>query len=131
VGGLNLVMDNKDKYAKEAQERWGESDLYKQSQERVKNFTKADWERIKDEGEKLMKEIVAAMSKGPEAPEVQKLIAKHYDGLRAFYEPNLTMYRGLGDMYYNDPRFSAYYEKFHKGLAKFMMEAINVYCDNR
>lgn len=130
VGGLGLVMDSKDKYAEEAQERWGESDLYKQSQERVKKFSKADWERIKDEGEKLMKAMVAAMPNGAKSPEVQKLIARHYEGLRTFYEPNLTMYRGLGKMYYNDPRFSAYYEKFHKGLAKFMMEAIEVYCDN-
>lgn len=41
------------------------------------------------------------------------------------------MYRGLGNMYYNDPRFSAYYEKFHRGLAKFMKEAIDVYCDEQ
>lgn len=131
VGGLSLVMDSKDKYAQEAKERWGESDLYRQSQERVKKFSKTDWERIKEEGEKLMKEIVAAMSGGASSPEVQKLIAKHYEGLRTFYEPNLVMYRGLGNMYYDDPRFSAYYEKFHKGLAKFMKEAIGVYCDRQ
>jgi DNA-binding MarR family transcriptional regulator len=131
IGGLSLMMDAKVKYSEEAKDRWGESELYKQSQERVKKFSKADWERIKDEGEKLMKAMVVAMPKGVDSPEVQKLIAKHYEGLRNFYEPNLIMYRGLGNMYYNDSRFSAYYEKFHKGLAKFMMEAINVYCDNR
>jgi hypothetical protein len=78
-----------------------------------------------------MKQIVAVMDKGADSAEVQKLIAKHYEGLRTFYEPNLKMYRGLGDMYYNDPRFSAYYEKFHRGLAKFMKEAIDVYCDEQ
>ncbi len=131
AAGLATVLEHKDNYAEESKERWGESELYKQSQERVKKFTKADWERIKDEGAKLMKEIVANMSKGAKSEAVQKLIARHYEGLRVFYEPNLTMYRGLGNMYYDDPRFSAYYEKFHKGLAKFMREAINVYCDRQ
>ena len=131
VSGLVATMESVDRHAEEAKERWGESDLYKQSQERVKKFTKADWERIKTESERLMKQIVAVMDKGADSAEVQKLIAKHYEGLRTFYEPNLKMYRGLGDMYYNDPRFSAYYEKFHRGLAKFMKEAIDVYCDEQ
>lgn len=131
VSGLAVTRESGDKYADEAKERWGESDLYKQSQERVKKFTKADWERIKEEGERLMKEIVAQMDQGAESEAVQKLIDKHYKALRTFYEPNLKMYRGLGNMYYDDVRFSAYYEKFHKGLAKFMKEAINVYCDRQ
>jgi hypothetical protein len=71
------------------------------------------------------------MPEGPNSPIVQKLISQHYDRLRLFYEPNLMMYRGLGDMYVADPRFSAYYEKFQPGLAEFMKAAINQFCDNQ
>lgn len=131
IGGFVSVAESSDNYGKEAERRWGESDLYKQSQERVKKFTKADWERIRTEGEALTQQLAKQMKNGAESEVVQKLIARHYEGLRNFYEPNLVMYRGLGNMYYDDPRFAAYYEKFHKGLARFMKEAINIYCDRQ
>lgn len=120
-------MDNP--YQKEAEERWGHTDAYKQSAERVKKMTKEDFARIGKEGDDLMKEIVANMDKGAKSPEIQKLINLHYNNLRHFYEPNLEMYRGLASMYADDKRFSAYFEKYHEGLAEFMHDAMHHYCD--
>lgn len=120
-----------DAYAKEAKERWGTTEAWRQSQERYKKMTKADLARIKDEADKLMKEIAAHREKGPASAAVQALIARHYDALRTWYEPNLSMYRGLGDMYVADPRFAAYYEKYAPGLAQFMRDAMHAYCDNQ
>ncbi len=54
---------------------------------------------------------------------------KHHKGIEVFYDCSYEMYRGLGDMYVADPRFSAYYDKFRPGLAKWMQKAINYYCD--
>lgn len=118
-----------DAYAAEAKERWGHTDAYKQSMERYKKMTKADLARIKDEGDRLMKEIVARRDEGPASAAVQALIARHYAALRTWYEPDLAMYRGLADMYVNDPRFAAYYEKYAPGLATFMRDAMHAYCD--
>jgi DNA-binding transcriptional MerR regulator len=39
-----------DEYAAEAEERWGETDAWKQSQQRVSQFSKQDWGAIKAEG---------------------------------------------------------------------------------
>jgi DNA-binding transcriptional MerR regulator len=116
-------------YAEEAKQRWGSTDAYKQSQERVKKMTKEDMARIKKAGEDLTREIAAVMDKAPSDASVQILISRHYDGLRAFYEPSLQMYRGLGDMYVNDPRFTAYYEKYAVGLAQFMRDAMHAFAD--
>lgn len=116
-------------YAKEAKERWGHTDMYKQSQERTKKFSKEDWNRIHTENDIMYKEIVRNMDKGPASHEVQTQIAKHYDSLRAFYEPNVEMYRGLADMYVNDKRFSAFYEKYHADMPVFMRDAMYVFCD--
>jgi|SRR6185369_153181 len=120
-------------YKEEAKKRWGHTDAYKQSEERTKQFTKADYERIAQEGAALTQAIADAHEKGflIDSPEVQALIEKHYNALRTFYEPNYEMYRGLGQMYIDDPRFTAYYEKFGKGLAVFMRDAINQYCDGK
>ncbi len=119
------------KYAEEAKARWGNTDAYKESAKRVAKMTKEDIAKIQKAGDDLMKEIVENMSNGPTSPQVQKLIERHYEGLRNFYEPNLEVYRGLANMYVEDPRFSAFYEKYAKGLAQFMKTAMLYYCDNR
>lgn len=123
-------VDNGKKYEDEAKERWGDTDMYKESAKRVAKMSKEDMIKIQKDGDALMKEIVQNMNKGPGSTEIQKLIAKHYNGLRAFYEPNLKMYRGLADMYVSDPRFTAYYDKYAPGLAVFMQDAMRKYCDD-
>lgn len=117
-------------YAKETKERWGYTDAYKQSAERTKHMTKSDFERIGKENEVLLNEIAARMDNTPESPEVQKLIARHHEGLRTFYEPSTELYRGLAEMYVSDPRFAGYYEKYAKGLASFMRSAMLRYADD-
>lgn len=121
-------MDNP--YQKEVEERWGDTEAYKQSKERVSKMTKEDFERIGKEGDELMREIVRNMGKGAKSPDVQRLIDRHYNNLRHFYDPNLDMYRGLGSMYVDDKRFAAYFEKYDKNLPEFMREAMHNYCDN-
>ncbi len=115
-------------YAEEAKERWGNTEAYKQSQERIKQWTKADAERIKEEGNALTKKIADMMSKGPTDKDVQVLIAEHYKGINVFYDCSLEMYKNLGQMYVEDSRFTAYYEKFAPGLALFMQQAIHYFC---
>ncbi len=118
-----------DSYSKEAKERWGNTDAWKQSQERVKKMGKAGLKKVMEENGKILLEIAAAMKLAPDSADVQRLIAKHYNGLRAFYEPNLEMYRGLAEMYVVDPRFKSFYEKVAPGLAQFMRDAMVAYCD--
>jgi len=116
-------------YADEAKERWGHTDAYKQSQERVGKMSKEEFEKIGKDGDELIKKIAAASGEDPGSPGVQELIARHYAGLRAFYEPNVEMYRGLGDMYVADERFGAYFDRYKPGLAAFMRDAMHAYCD--
>jgi len=126
----NLENSNIDNpYAKEAYERWGHTKTYKESQKRVKNMSKEEFIRIVKEGKNLIKEIVNKMDKSPDSKEIQELILKHYNNLGYFYEPNIKIYRGLGNMYVDDKRFTEYYDKYRVGLAVFMRDAINIFCD--
>jgi hypothetical protein len=120
-----------EEYKEEAKKRWGDIDAYKQSVERTKHFTKADYDRIAKEGTDWTKKLSGLREKGLayDSREVQDMIAVHYNGLRTFYEPSYEMYRGLGQLYIDDPRFTAYYERFGKGLATFMRDAMHTYCD--
>lgn len=117
-----------DKYADEAKRRWGDTEAYRQSQERVGKMSKKDWEEINKEREELMKELAARMDEEPGSEAVQKLIGRHYEHLRRFYEPSLEIYRELAEMYVEDPRFAAHFDGYRVGLAGFMREAIGVFC---
>ena len=119
---MNIVNE----YHDEAKQKWGHTKMFKQSEERVKKLGKDGLKKVIEESEKLTCEIAFLMKNGetPESNKVQKLIAKHYSGLRAFYEPNLTMYRGLAKMYIEDERFKKNYEKVAKGLAQFMHDGM-------
>jgi hypothetical protein len=123
-------MNNNDTYEKEAKARFGNTEAYKQSAERVKKMTPADMERIGKENEALLSEIVEIMHLGAESKEAQQCITKHYEGLRAFYDPTPEIYRGLAEMYKSDPRFMEFYEKRAKGLSQFMSTAMIIYADS-
>lgn len=119
------------KYTDEARERWGDTDAFKQAEERVRKMGKEGLQKVLDENGAVTKEITEAMHGGedPRSDKVQKLIHRHYNGLRAFYKPSLQMYRDLAEMYVTDPRFRANYEKVASGLAQFMHDAMIVYVD--
>lgn len=124
-----LSKEEQKKYEQEAKERWGNTDAYKQSVERVNKMSKKEMAKIQEGSHKLLLNIVMNMNKGADSGEIQSLIDTHYNNLRSFYEPNPEIYRGLASMYVDDPRFTAYYEKYASGLAKFMHDAMNIYCD--
>ena len=125
----SFSKEEAEQYAEEAKQRWGHTDAYKQSQQRVAKMTKDDWTKLNEKNAKITEELVAAMAHGSKSAEAQAAIAKHYDALRAFYEPNPEMYRGLGSMYVDDPRFKAFYEKIAPGMAVFMRDAMGAYAD--
>lgn len=117
-------------YQAEVKQRWGTTDAYRQSQQKVSKMTKQEMDELKRKTEQLTAAIAEAMDKGPGHVEVQALIAKHYEGINFFYACDLVMYKNLAAMYVNDPRFKAYYEKFRIGLAHFMFEAMEWFVDH-
>ena len=125
----NFSKEEMEQYTEEARKKWGNTDAFKQSEERVRKMGKEGLNKVLEASGKLTVEIAYTMKAGlnPESNEVQKLIAKHYDGLRAFYEPNLELYRGLANTYVADERFKINYENVASGLAQFMHDSIIFY----
>jgi hypothetical protein len=109
---------------REAEERWGNSEAWRQSQERTKHWTKADYDRIKRDGREFVKVLAAAMDHDPGSPEVQALVAQHRAGVNTFYDCTDEIYAGLAEMYVGDSRFTAYYDQERPGLAAFLREAM-------
>lgn len=116
-------------YDEEARQAWGNTDAWKQSQQRWGSYSDADKQRIMDEGKVIYRDIVAVMPTGPASDETQACMARWHQHMRYFYEPTIAMLRGHGDLYNDNPDFAANFAKMHPDLAPFMREAIQVYCD--
>jgi DNA-binding transcriptional MerR regulator len=115
-------------YAAEAEQRWGDTDAYRQSQRRTAAYTKADWLRIKAEGEDIEQRLVAALRAGvaADSPEAMDLAEEYRQHIRRwYYDCTYKIHRGLGDMYVVDERFRARYEAIASGLAEFLRDAIH------
>ncbi len=117
-----------DDYQAEAEQRWGETDAWKQSQGRTARYTKADWEAIKAEQDAVNAAFVAALEAGLPATGEAAMDAaeRHRRQIHdQFYDLGYEMHRGLADMYLADPRFTATYENVHEGLAQYVHDAIH------
>ena len=121
-----------DEYQAEAQERWGGTDAWKQSARRTKGYTKADWERIRAEGEAVNTAFVAALQAGHPATSVQAMDAAEAHRAQIdtwFYDCTHDFQRNLADMYVADPRFTKTYEDIAPGLAQYVRDAIHANAD--
>ncbi len=123
--------DDVRQYQDEVRARWGTTDAYKQSAAKVGKMTKAEMEKLKEDGKKFTQTLADAMGKDVASDEVQALISQHHQGIEFFYACPPATYRSLGQMYVDDPRFTAYYDKVRPGLAQFVRDAIAVYCDRK
>lgn len=115
------------KYEKEVQERWGQTDAYKESARRTKSYKADDWARIKAESETIeagMAELMKAgqAADGARAMDQAEQARLHID--RWYYPCSHRMHAGLADMYVSDARFAAHYEERAEGLASFVAAAI-------
>ena len=118
---------NPDDHAAEVEERWGDTDAYRESKRRTSRYTKADWERIKAEGQAVVDRFVAAMTAGlpPDSTEAMDAAEAHRQQISdAFYDCSYEIHAGLAEMYVADPRFTATYEKIAPGLATYVSDAI-------
>src|SRR3954453_18135166 len=62
-----------DEYQAEAEERWGDTEAWAQSQRHTSAYTKEDWVRIKDETEDLQRRFAEAMQSGASAESEQAM----------------------------------------------------------
>lgn len=121
-----------DEYRVEAQERWGESDAWKQSAARTSRYTKEDWEAVKAETDGLNDAFIAASRSGlpPTSPEAMDAAEAHRRHIEErFYDLTHEFHRGLADMYVADPRFEKTYEDLEPGLAAYVHDAIHANAD--
>jgi DNA-binding transcriptional MerR regulator len=128
---MSEIEKHKEKYAEETKQHYGQTDAYMESQKKTANYTKEDWAAIMKRRDELYTRIASLMDMGPANPQVQETVAQCRQHITDnFYNCTPEIFRGLGDLYVNDERFTANIDKIKTGLAKFLREAMHIYCDN-
>jgi MerR family transcriptional regulator, thiopeptide resistance regulator len=113
-------------YADEAEQRWGETDAWAQSQQRTASFTKDDWIRIKADGDALLAALAEAKRTGvpPGSAHADELAGRHRASIETFYDCDDEMQRCLVEMYLADDRFKRHYDDVEPGLAQYLHDIV-------
>lgn len=123
-----LIEENEKKYGKEIREKYGEEAVEKSNQA-FKNMSKEDYDKMISL-EKEMKTVLAeAFKTGDPASELaQKAADLHKQWISmAWGQYSKEAHAGVAQMYVDDERFTAYYDKEQPGTAKFLRDAIYIY----
>jgi MerR family transcriptional regulator, thiopeptide resistance regulator len=117
-------------YEKEAMQMY-DPETVKASNKKWKSYTTAEKQRIGEEGNAVYQDLILAMPKGAASPEVQACIERWRKHMEYFWVPDDEQLLGLANLYNDDPRFKANFDKIHPDLAAFMRSAVSVYVENR
>lgn len=132
------VFDNKEfeekraQYAKEAKQRWGHTDAYRENAAKTAAYSADKWAQVNAGMDGKMAEFAQCKAEGlaPDSSDAQAVVRRWQDFITDnFYTCTKEILAGLGEMYASDERFRANIDGRHgDGTAQFMREAIEVYC---
>lgn len=112
-------------YEEEARERWGDKAV-DESKAKVAGMSKDAQKIVSD----IYIKLASIRTASPESEEAQKAIKEWYDCLNnnfGTYSPEA--FKGLGQMYVDDQRFTKNIDQYGDGLAKFMCNAMGHFAD--
>jgi hypothetical protein len=117
-------------YYAEAREKWGNTSEYKEYKAKSKNRTKQEFEDINDRFMNIFFEIGKLKDLSVEDEKVQGKIKELQQFISDnYYTCTNEILYSLGQMYVNDERFKKNIDNAGgEGTAKFVYEAISVYC---
>jgi len=114
-------------YAREAKQRWGETDAYKESERRTAKYSKDDFENASKAQERAIGLFIEAMDANLSSESTEAIAAAeaHRTAISDwYYECSKEMQVGLAQMYLADARFTDFYESRGVGLAQFVHDSI-------
>ena len=117
-------------YEKEAMQMYDPATV-KAANKRWKEYSAAEKQRIGEEGNAAYQSLLDAMSKGAGSPEAQAGVELWRRQIEYFWIPDDGQLLGLTDLYNEDPRFKANFDKIDPHLAEFLREAVKVYVRSR
>lgn len=122
-----LIQENEARYGKEIRLKYGDEAVEKSNQ-KVKNMTVEQFEEVAQLEKKLFETLEKAFeTKDPASNMAQQVAELHKQWLMYFWHQySKEAHAGLAQMYVDDERFRAYYEK-KPGMTEFLRDTIHIY----
>lgn len=126
---------------KEQAEAWREEAIdewpkeVRRSEDHLRKMKKPDFNKLKGDFKALWSQLGSMTDQEPTSPEVQELIALHYDFTRQFWgtasleDKQAKAYAGLGELYVQDERFTEVDGKAHPAFGRFMRDAMKHFAE--
>jgi DNA-binding transcriptional MerR regulator len=123
-----LVEENEQKYGKEIREKYGDRQV-DESNRKMLNMTEEQYAELEKLGQEVLDTLEAAFATGDPAGELaQKTADLHRRWLSYTWNSySKEAHAGLAQMYVDDERFTAYYDKKQPGMAAFLRDAVFIY----
>lgn len=123
-----IIDDNEKKYGEEIRKKYGNESIDK-SNAKVKNMTQEQYAAVTDLEQQVKEALAHAFATGDPAGELAQRAADLHKQWLTFYwsEYSKEAHAGLAQMYVDDERFKAYYDKEQTGAAEFLRDAIRIY----
>lgn len=137
--GIKMATDEKFKgmdfknnpYEDEARQKWGNEKVDK-SQAKINEKSEPELTKLENDMNEIFKSFSQIRQSDPTAPEAVEVSERFYRFLNGeignFY--NKEVFKGLGQMYIEDERFTQNLDKWGVGTAQFMSDAMAYYSDN-
>jgi DNA-binding transcriptional MerR regulator len=124
----NMIEENEKKYGKEIREKYGDEAINK-SNKKLKGMTQEEYDNITKLGTEVTETLSAAFNTGDPAGELAQKAADLHRKWLSFYWDSYSKeaHAGLAQMYVDDERFTAYYDKEVHGTAEFLRDAVLIY----
>ena len=121
-------------YKNEVRERYGNTDAYREHEQKTKNYSKEKWAEANDGMMAIFAEFAVCKNSGASADsgEAQALVAKLQTHITAnYYTCTDEILAGIGKMYICDERFKKNIDKHGEGTAEFAAEGIRIYVEKK
>lgn len=122
------IEENEKKYGKEIREKYGE-EAVNQANAKFRNMSEEDYKKMTDLEKEVLDTLAEAYQTGNPASDIaQKAADLHKQWLLFSWSTySKEAHANLAQMYVDDERFAAYYDKTQPGSAEFLRDAIYIY----
>lgn len=115
-------------YEQEARERWGD-EAVDRSKAKIGGLSKEEQAGFTEKMDALYRKLAEIRHEAPDSEQAQAAIEHWFVLLNRVGSYSLEAFKGLGQLYVDDERFTKNIDKYGEGLARFMRDAMAVYAD--
>ncbi|MBV7295005.1 MerR family transcriptional regulator [Corynebacterium sp. TAE3-ERU12] len=114
-------------YQAEAEQKWGDTEDWHQSQQQQAQMSPADWQKFSEQNLELEQRLAAEMKAGvpADSEQAQSFAEEHRALISRFFPVSHAKQVLIAEGYVQDPRFRKHYDKQAEGLAVWLKQAID------